>query len=106
MSLASVAVVNDPEDVVGGIDSPTTSTDPDLVKGQNEKEWEEILEALKKILKWLVIILVVSALTPLIIMAVNMLLNLFSGGGGSGGSSGGRRRSYSKSKNRRNNGPF
>ncbi|MBE6660572.1 MAG: hypothetical protein E7605_04125 [Ruminococcaceae bacterium] len=91
MSISTVAVVSDPSHGIGGIQGPTTSTDPDLVKGQNEKEWEEILESLKKILKWLVIILVVSALTPLVIMAVNMLLNLFTGE-----SSGNGRTNYSR----------
>ena len=108
MSIATVAVVNDPEDAVGGNQAPTTSTDSNLVKDQYQREFEELLEALmeflKQFLKWTVIIVVVCAAIPLVAKLIEMFLNMFSGGG-SGGSSGARRRNRKRSSNR-NNRPF
>ena len=97
MSLATVAIVSDPSDGVGDLEGPTTSTDSDLVLDKNKEDWQDVVNGLKgdlgQIFKWLIIVLVVCALTPLVIMAVNMLLNLFTGG-----SSGGRRRNYSRKR--------
>jgi hypothetical protein len=105
MSIATVPVVSDPTDGVGGLTGPTTSTDPDLVEDQWKKDWEEMMKGLLadlgQLFKWLIWVVGLCALIPLVLKLIESLLNGFSGG--SGGNSGGRRRNNRKRQRSKNN---
>ena len=84
-NLVTIAVVSDPEDVVGGIQTPETSTDSDLVvdkyKKMLEDWWKQFSDTLGQIGYWVgivLLILIIIALIPLGISVVNMLINAIS----------------------------
>ena len=77
MSLSTVAVVNDPENFVGGSESPTTSNDPDLVWDQFMKDAQEWFSELQGILKLLLFAIMVCALIPVALWLLDLFMDVF-----------------------------
>ena len=81
MSISTLAIVNDPDNVGSGLDSPTTSTDSDLVKDQLMEQWRLMLDDMSQMLKWVLGIVILCALIPLFVKAFELMGDILSGEG-------------------------
>ena len=79
MSISTVAVVNDPDNVISGIHSPTTTPDSDLVGDQMVEKWKELFESMtedmSKLFKWIFAAILLSALIPLVMKFFDVIFS-------------------------------